>query len=144
MKYSKFITIILLLMCTLPAFSQTDDKKAIEQVLIKSYIHGLIDAKNFEEARNGIHEDFIIWGHRDTLLIKKTREAWISQRKKRKNLPEVSYTIAFIDITGDAASAKLILKRKNIIATDYVFLYKFNKNWRIVSAIDHVNTINTP
>ena len=117
--------------------SQSIDKEKVEEVIVNSYIHGLIDAKDFMKAREGIHEDFIILGHRDTLLTKKTRDEWIEQRKKRQHLPEVSYNIVYIDIEGDAASAKLELQRECHFAVDYVFLYKFNEHWRIVSAIDH-------
>ena len=79
----------------------------------------------------------MILGHRDTLLTKKTRDQWIEQRSKRGNLAKVSFKIVYIDIEGDAASAKLELRRESLIAIDYVFLYKFNDTWRIVSAIDH-------
>ncbi|MEM1137935.1 MAG: nuclear transport factor 2 family protein [Bacteroidota bacterium] len=128
------LTIVLLFSFNL--FSQTSDKKKVEEVIVDSYIHGLIDAKDFEKAKKGIHEDFIILRHNDSLLIKKTRDEWIQQRKERVNLPEVSYNIVYIDIEGDAASAKIEFEREQLIAIDYIFLYKFNDNWRIVSAID--------
>ena len=118
-------------------FSQSNDKQKVEKVIIDSYIHGLIDAYDFEKAKKGIHEDFVILGHKDSLLIKKTRDEWIQQRKKRTDLPKVRYTIVYIDIEGDAASAKIEFEREKLVAIDYVFLYKFNDNWRIVSAIDH-------
>ena len=126
------------LLLSINLFSQSNDKQKVEKVIVDSYIHGLINGDDFEKAKEGIHEDFVIWGHRDSLLIKKTRDDWISQRKKRTNLPKVSYTIFYIDIEGDAANAKIEMTRKNIIAIDYIFLYRFNENWRIVSAIDHV------
>jgi hypothetical protein len=72
----------------------------------------------FEE---GIHEDFMILGHRNTLLTQKIRDQWIEQRSKRGNLAKVSFTIVYIDIEGDAASAKLELKRETLIAIDYIF-----------------------
>ena len=131
-----YLTLVFILF-SLNLSSQSIDKEKVEEVIVNSYIHGLIDAKDFRKAREGIHEDFIILGHRDTLLTKKTRDEWIEQRKKRHHLPEVSYTIAYIDIAGDAASAKLELQRESLFVVDYVFLYKFNERWRIVSAIDH-------
>lgn len=137
MNKLKLSLIVIFLLCCRDLFSQSNDKLRVEQVIVNSYIHGLIDAQDFEKAKEGIHEDFIILGHRDTLLTKKTRDQWIEQRSKRGNLAKVSFTIVYIDIEGDAASAKLELKRETLIAIDYIFLYKFNDNWRIVSAIDH-------
>ena len=133
----KLFPLTITLLFSLNLFSQSSDKKKVEEVIIDSYIHGLIDAKDFQKAKQGIHEDFIILGHKDSLLTKKTRDEWIEQRKKRLHLPEVSYTIVYLDIEGDAASAKIEFERDKLVAIDYIFLYKFNDSWRIVSAIDH-------
>ncbi len=138
MKTKSLLIFFIIISCSLQVFSQTDDKKLIENVIIKSYIHGLIDGENFQEAKKGIHENFVIWGRRDSLLTQKTRDEWIEQRKKRGNLKKVDYTIIYIDIEGSAANAKIKLTRGNLLATDYLFLYKFNNSWKIVSAIDHI------
>lgn len=119
-------------------FSQEKDKKDIEKVIVESYIHGLIDGEDYDKAKEGIHEDFVILGHTDSIITKKTRDEWIAQRSKRMIMLKVKYDIEYIDITGDAASAKITLSRGQILATDYVFLYKFSNGWKIVSAIDHV------
>ena len=87
---------------------------------------------SFSTNPDGTPNEFLAY----TLEI--TRDEWIKQRKKSGNLPEVSYTIVFIDIEGDAASAKVELKREKLFAVDYVFLYKFIDKWRIVSAIDNI------
>ncbi|UJH66494.1 nuclear transport factor 2 family protein [Allomuricauda sp. SCSIO 65647] len=137
MNKKVFLLTIILSLFSFNLFSQSSDKKKVEEVIVDSYIHGLIDAKDFQKAKQGIHEDFIILGHKDSLLTKKTRDEWIQQRKKRLSLPEVSYTIVYLDIEGDAASAKIEFERDKLVAIDYIFLYKFNDNWRIVSAIDH-------
>ena len=102
--------------------SQTSAEKEVEKVIVESYIQGLINARDFEHAKKGIHEDFMMLGHEDTLLTKKTRDEWIEQRKKHLNLTDAAFTIAYIDIEGDAASSKVRLKRDNLMATDYVFL----------------------
>jgi len=34
------------------------------------------------------------------------------------------------------------MTRGDIIAHDYIFLYKFNDGWRIISAIDEVKKVN--
>ena len=141
MNQTNILLITTFLLLTINLFSQSNDKQIVEKVIVNSYINGLIDGEDFEKAKEGIHENFIIWGHTDSLLTKKTRDDWISQRKKRTNLPKVNYTIIYIDIEGDAASAKIKMTRQNIIAVDYVFLYRFNERWRIVSAIDHVKRI---
>lgn len=138
MKKLFFIVIFGLLTLPVKLLSQSDDKIKVKEVIVDSYIHGLIDARDFGKAKEGIHEDFVILNHRDTLLIKKTRDQWIEQRKKRGKLEYVTYDIVFVDIEGEAASAKIELKRGELHVVDYVFLYKFKNGWRIVSAIDTV------
>lgn len=138
-----FLILTVLLLLRSSSFSQSNDKLNVENVIVSSYIHGLINAEDFKLAKEGIHEDFIIWGHTDSLLTKKTRDEWISQRMKRSNLEKVKYTVVYIDIEGDAASAKIRMARGDIIANDYIFLYKFNNRWRIVTAIDHVEKVAT-
>lgn len=132
--------IILIAICSFAIISkaQDHDKKLIEKTIVESYIKGLIDAEDFNKAKEGIHEDFTILGYKDTLLTKKTRDEWIAQRSMRMGLQKVEYKIEFIDIDGDAASSKIVFSRGNIKAIDYVLLYKFNEKWRIVSAIDNV------
>ena len=137
MNKTLFLLTIVLLLFPFNLISQSRDKKKVEEVIVDSYIHGLIDAKDFQKAKQGIHEDFTILGHKGSSLTKKTRDEWIQQRKERLSLPEVSYTIVYIDIEGDAASAKIELEREKLVSIDYIFLYKFDDNWRIVSAIDH-------
>ncbi|RDY61040.1 nuclear transport factor 2 family protein [Flagellimonas nanhaiensis] len=136
------IALFVSLIFAIAMFSQTSEKEEIQEVIEQSYIKGLIDAGDFDEARKGIHENFIIWGHRDTTLTSKTRDEWIAQRKKRPDLAKVDYSIVFIDISDEAASAKVEMSRGNIWAVDYIFLYKFKNTWRIVSAIDHVKRLD--
>ncbi len=141
----KLTTIILtcfIFLFPLVIMAQPSDMEEIEQVIIKSYINGLINAHDFIKAKEGIHNEFRILGHSDSLLISKSRDEWISQRSKKKNLPDVQYNIVYIDITGNAASAKIEMQRSNIKAVDYLFLYKFRNKWKIVTAIDHVEKIN--
>mgnify|MGYP006293925135 FL=1 len=122
--------------------AENTDFKFIKKVIIESYIHGLIDGEDYEKAREGIHKDFVILGHSDSLLTQKSRDEWIEQRKSRPNLKKVTYDIEYIDIEGEAANSKIKLIRGNIIAYDFIFLYKFNSDWKIVSAIDHVEKLN--
>ena len=138
MRKGQVLIFAIFLCMSINLFAQSSEREAVERVIVDSYIHGLIDGEDFEKAKEGIHEHFLIWGHRDNILTKKTRDQWISQRRERGNLPKVKYTIAYIDIEGEAASVKISMTRGEITAVDYVFLYKFEKNWRIVSSIDHV------
>lgn len=135
-----FITACILIV-TNNLFSQSNDKEQIKKIIIDSYIHGLIDGEDFNKAKEGIHKDFIIFGHKDSILTKKTRDGWIEQRKSRTNLEKVKYKILYVDVEDEAANAKIKLQRGSIIANDYISLYKFNSKWKIVSAIDHVKRI---
>jgi hypothetical protein len=53
-----------------------------------------------------------------------------AQRKRR---------IDFIDVTGDAAVAKITLEYPGVTLTDYMSLIKVDGEWRIVNKIFHAN-----
>jgi len=71
LKYKSSLIFTVLLLIGSNLFSQSGDKLIVENIIVSSYIKGLINAEDFNAAREGIHEDFIIWGHRDSLLTKK-------------------------------------------------------------------------
>jgi len=142
MKKINIILITLLFVSNSFLYSQNRDSIQISHVIKKSYIEGLINGKDFNEARKGMHKDFLIFGHKKDSLTLKSIDKWITQREKRKNLPDVKYKIEFIDIEKDAATAKIEMYRNKIKAVDYVFLYKFNSGWKIVSAIDDISQID--
>lgn len=122
--------------------SQNSDSVQIRSAIENSYIHGLINGKDYAEAKRGIHHDFTLLGHQGDSLTEKSIDQWIAQRKKRPDLAEVGYKICFIDIDGDAAVSKIEMFRGSIRAVDYLFLYKFHSGWKIVSAIDEVKTVS--
>lgn len=139
--YKKVITLSCLLAIPFFIFSQEPDSLQIRSVIENSYIEGLINGKDFVEAKKGIHHDFKILGRKEDSLTEKSIDDWIKQRKKRPDLEEVRYKICFIDIEENAAVSKIEMFRGKIKAVDYVFLYKFNSGWKIVSAIDNVKRI---
>ena len=121
-----------------PEKAADDTKAAIEEVVVLAYVEGLINAKDFDAARRGIHEDFKILGNRGTQMSQRGLEAWIDSRSRRMHLPPANYVIPLIDTQGKAAVVRVDLTRGKLHATDYVFLYQFDDGWRIVSAIDDV------
>ena len=137
MKSIAIISIFILGFLTLQAESG-GDQELVKQLVVKSYVEGLINAKDFDSARAGIHQGFKILGNRGTEMTEKGLGAWIEARGKRLHLPPVTYKIPLIDIKRKAAVVRIDMVRGTLQATDYVFLYKFKEGWRIVSAIDDV------
>lgn len=77
---------------------------------------------------------------RDDTLNTRTSEAYIAGSPGRPPADEAQRRrhIAMVDITGDAAVAKIVLDYPGALITDYMSLLKVDGEWRIVSKIFHV------
>ncbi|MGZ2368332.1 nuclear transport factor 2 family protein [Ancylomarina sp. YFZ004] len=128
------------------AFAQDidDEKKAIKNVIQTSYVEGLQNEGNLEKIDQGIHPDFVLLGIGEgenmwKLPIDKWKEKTVKKLEEGK-LPrkEKPVTIKFlsIDITGTAAVAKIeFYVGKKLTYIDYISLYKFEGNWKMVNKI---------
>ena len=125
-------------------FAQNVDaeKDAVKKVIQTAYIDGLHNKGDLNEIQKGFHPGFVLLGVRDNSLTQLPVYTWIESFTKRKNddpsplKPEQTMICEFlqIDITGNAAMAKINLKKNDVlIFTDYLLLYKFEEGWRIVS-----------
>ncbi len=71
---------------------------------------------------------------------------WIQRiensRSRNPNAPteKASAKYLSVDITGDVASVKLELHRGDrLLFTDYLYMYKINGDWKIVSKVYHAH-----
>jgi hypothetical protein len=133
-----FVTIAL----TTTTFANPSEEDKIKNLINISYVEGIHNLGSLDEVAKGFHPDFEMLINRDGNLTKLSIASWIENMKKnRENNPnqviertDVSYIS--IDITGNAAMAKFnLIKGGKVIFTDYMFLYKFGEEWKIVSKI---------
>jgi len=126
---------------SLASYAQDDEKEAIKNVIQKAYVDGLQNLEDISETEKGFHPGFNLLGVRNNMLTKFPIYSWIESAKfrkkeKKKELPITTCDYTMIDITGNAAIAKIDLHREGKhIFTDYLSLYKFEEGWRIVSKI---------
>ncbi len=136
--------LIVLILAMLPlmtmAGSPEPAEKAIRQVVSSAYIDGLQNMGCMDAVKAGFHSNFEMLINRDGQLTKLPIKTWIERVEQRKtnpalqNQPKVSGKFLEIDVTGDAAMVKLELYRENTkIFTDYLSLYRFGNDWKIVS-----------
>jgi len=124
-------------------FAQLEDrKKEIISVIDKAYVQGIHNATLIDNINKGFHPGFNLLGVDQANNLTKypiyTWEAGVRKRVESDQLPAVKTTAKYpmIDITGSAAVAKVELYREEkLIFTDYLFLYKFDEGWRIVSKV---------
>ena len=138
----KYASLLLFLFSPVILFGQEDEKEAIQHVIQSAYIDGIHNLGNIEDIEKGFHPGFVLLGMRDNLLTQLPIYTWIEYVKEgKKENPEgpaekTTCKYLMIDITGNSAVAKIELSRsEKLIFTDYLFLYKFDEGWRIVSKV---------
>lgn len=119
-----------------------EDEEAIKKAIIMAYVEAIHNLKNVDSIEKGFHPGFELLGLRDGELTKYPIQAWKESTEKRaEEHPEGAEkkTVArfpLIDITGDAAIAKVELYRQDtLVYSDYISLYRFEDGWKIVSKI---------
>ncbi len=143
----------LLIALTLFAFTANaegpeQEKERIKQVIQTAYVDGLQNyLSSISEIEAGFHPGFNLLGvNKANMLTKFPIYSWIKSTKKKKEQhpdgrpKEERITCKYnsIDVTGNAAMAKIELHQKDKkLFTDYLQLYKFEEGWRIVSKIYH-------
>ena len=121
-----------------------EEKKAIKNVIQTSYVEGLQNEGNLEKIDQGIHSGFVLLGIGEgdkmwELPIAQWKEKTEMKLKEgklpRKENP-VSIQFLSIDITGTAAVAKIeFYVGEKLMYIDYISLYKFEGNWKMVNKI---------
>lgn len=134
---------ILILNLGVTMANPTEEKK-IKELINKAYVDGIHNNGNLDDTRNGFHPDFEMFINRNGNFSKLSINDWIKRieanRAKNPNqaIAKAEADFIFIDITGNTASVKLELKKEGkTIFTDYLFLYKINDQWKIVSKVFH-------
>jgi hypothetical protein len=142
----------LLIACFMACFvlagqqSVKNDRDAIRELVLTAYVDGLHNKGDLEITRKGFFEGFDLLILQNSMVNKLPIYNWISMTRSRNmkdpGLPDEQVLthcdFEFIDITGDAAVAKIHLSRSGeIIFTDYLMFYRFDEGWKIVGKIFH-------
>jgi hypothetical protein len=119
------------------------EQKAIEATIINAYVEGLQNEGDTVKIDKGFHPQFALLGKKDDGSILVLPIAEWRERKKQSilngDLPRdepnrVSAKFEFIDVSDDVAVAKLFYyEGDKHTYTDYISLYKFGPEWKIVS-----------
>lgn len=139
------LLILIVAMGSLNYVNAQNDEKAIREVIQSAYIDGIHNLQNIDDIEKGFHPGFnLLIKNQNGQLVKYPIYSWLESTKKRMaenpGGAKEKTTVEFvqIDITGDAGMAKIdLFKEGKRIYTDYLFLYKFEEGWRIVSKVYH-------
>ena len=130
-----------IVMCTIATALAQTEQEQVKEVINMSYVEGIHNFGDITQIEKGFHPGFEMILIRDNVLSKLPIYTWIESirtgREKNPNPPTERTNVKYIsvDVTGKAAAVKLELHRGGkLIFTDYLLLYKFDKEgWRIVS-----------
>jgi len=119
------------------------EKKAIEDVVLRSYVNGAFNDLDPEAMLEGFHSDFAIFYAEGEDLGRYEIEIWVEGVKKRKSSSDFDpsknvwkHKFAIVDITGGAAIVKVELTHEGEhVYTDYLSLLKFESGWKIVGKV---------
>jgi hypothetical protein len=124
-----------------PQGAPSPERPAVE-VPIQAYFryHKTGDPKGLVEAF--IPEALLQWtkeGARQTLTQEAWRKSAAEKLAKDPNAkrPEVKCVIAWLEVAGEAATAKVILDYPTFRFIDYLHLLKLNGQWKIVDKVYH-------
>ena len=125
-------------------YSEADvDKAAVETLIEGAYLNGAFNDLNTKAMRAGFHPVFKIHGVKDDALREYPIDEWIAGIEKRKAKSDFDpadqkwdYKFAFVDVTGNAAVAKIeLFKDSEHVYTDYLSLLKFSDGWKITDKV---------
>jgi len=142
----------LVLLCSVIAFcfqlnaqNVEEDKKAIKKTIQTAYVDGLQNEGDLEKIDSGIHPDFRLIGiGEENKMWSLPIDKWKEKTKKKKadgKFPrtgnkKISVKFENIDITGNAAVAKIqFFVGEKLTYVDYISLYKFPNGWKMVNKI---------
>jgi putative lumazine-binding protein len=136
MTMLKTATLLLFVCVSALAAEAPPNDEAIVRATIDRYLHGL-KFNDVESLKSAFHPDArLFFVKKDGSLGSLTQEQWYKGFASSAGKEEEgALSIVALDITGNAASAKIREEYPKSIYTDYVSLLKLNSEWRIVNKI---------
>ena len=129
------LTAIILLVFAVPAISQeTAGEEAAVRAAVQHYLlgHATGDGSHHEMV---FHPQAKLFWMRDDSLNTRTSAEYIagSSGSPAEDEDQRRREITMVDVTGDAAVAKVVLDYPTALFTDYMSLLKIDGEWRIVN-----------
>lgn len=119
------------------ATAQSAEEAAVRAAL-EHYFQGHATGQG-EHFRKIFHADSKLYAIRDGKFWQMTSEQYITRAPGQAPADEVKRkrTIESVDITGNAAMAKIVLDYPQVKFTDYMSLLKVDGEWKIVNKTFH-------
>jgi len=113
--------------------AQSTEEAAVRQAL-EYYIQGHVTGQG-DQFRKAFHPDSKLFAMRDGKYWQLTSEEYITRAPGKPAADEAQRKrrIESIDITGNAAIAKIVLDYPQVKFTDYMSLLKIDGQWWIVN-----------
>jgi len=126
--------LLVLLAGVAPGLAQEADEEAAVRAAVQHYLiaHATGDGAHHEMV---FHPEAKLFWVRDGALNTRTSAEYIagSPGKPADDEEQRRREITLVDVTGDAAVAKVVLDYPNALFTDYMSLLKIDGEWRIVN-----------
>ena len=136
MKRSILLMTILLALGWTPALAQADSEEATIRAALEHYLLGHATGDGAQHAVV-FHEIANLHWVRDGELATRTSADYIASApgEPAEDEAERRREITMVDVTGDAAVAKIVLDYPDALITDYMSLLKIDGEWKIVNKI---------
>lgn len=139
----KLMLLSMLLLAATPLFAggpSAGAEDAAVRAAIEHYMRGHATGDGAHH-RKVFHPEAKLFFLRDGKFSQRTSEEYIAGHKGTPPADEAQRrrTIDWIDVTGDAAVAKLTLTYPEVTFTDYMSLLKIDGEWRIVNKTFHAD-----
>ena len=117
------------------SIQQSEEETGVRAAL-EHYLQGHATGQA-DHFRQAFHPEAKLFWVNDGELAQRTSEAYIAgaRGEPAPNEAERVRRIESIDITGNAASAKIVLDYPGVVFTDYMSLLKVDGEWKIVNKI---------
>ncbi|MGH7543337.1 MAG: nuclear transport factor 2 family protein [Gemmatimonadota bacterium] len=136
MKRSILPLTLLLALAASPALAQADSEEAAVRAALEHYMlgHATGDGAHHEMV---FHDIANLYWIRDGELATRTSADYIAGASGEPAEDEAQRRreITMVDVTGDAAVAKIVLDYPDALITDYMSLLKVDGEWKIVNKI---------
>jgi hypothetical protein len=121
-----------------PAFAQEKDE-AGARAAVNHYLAGHATGSP-DEFRAAFHPKAMLYWNRDGAFAERTSADYIAGAPGKPAPDEAQRrrSIESLDVTGNAAMAKVVLDYPSVKFTDYLSLVKADGEWRIVNKIFNV------